>query len=342
MDEVCVVIPAYNPSDKLLTLIDLLNQKQLNNIIVINDGSYLEYNPIFTALKNKNIILLEHSKNKGKGAALKTAFQYILDHSALNDIGIVTADADLQHIETDIVMMCKQLKKNPHHLHLGVRTFQKNIPWRSLIGNKLTQFFYHLFYRQNITDTQTGLRGIPYSFLPLLCEIQDNGYEFELSMLILAKKNNIICEQHSITTVYIDNNKASHFNPLIDSIKIYWVMFRYLASSLSSYVIDFLLFILFYHLSSDLFLSILLPRIISGSYNFLVNHRVVFKSNKKLHNTLQSYLLLSIFTVVTSFYLIKLLMFCGLHIYISKIIADSVIYFFNFYMQRFFVFASKI
>ena len=340
MEEVCIVIPAFNPSDKLLTLIDSLNQKQLNNIIVINDGSNAIYNPIFTTLKNKNIILLEHEKNKG--AALKTAFHYILNNPILNDIGIVTADADLQHIETDIVMMCDQLKKNPDHLHLGVRTFQKNIPWRSLIGNKLTQFFYQLFYRQNITDTQTGLRSIPRKLLPLLCNIHNNGYEFELSMLILAKKNNIICEQHPITTVYIENNNSSHFNPLIDSIKIYWVMFRYLASSLSSYIIDFLLFILFYHLLSNLFLSILLPRIISGSYNFLVNHRVVFKSNKKLRNTLQSYLLLSIFTIISSFYLIKLFMLCGLHIYISKIIADSVIYFFNFYVQRFFVFASKI
>lgn len=225
MEEVCIIIPAYNPSEKIQTLIDTLLSKNLTKIIIINDGSDARYNPIFTALKNKNITLLSHAKNKGKGAALKTAFNYILNYDS-NCLGVVTADADLQHLDIDIKMIADQLKKNPHHLHLGVRTFEKNIPFRSLIGNRLTQFFYHLFFRQKIIDTQTGLRAIPHALLPRLCDIKNNGYEFELSMLIAAKKNNIPCEQHPITTVYFDGNKNSHFNPLIDSIKIYWVMFR--------------------------------------------------------------------------------------------------------------------
>ena len=226
MEEVCIVIPAYNPSEKIHALIDALQFKKLTRIIVINDGSDAIFNTIFTALKNKNVTLLSHEKNKGKGAALKTAFHYILNQSDFNCLGVVTADADLQHLDADIKMIVNQLKKNPHHLHLGVRAFEKNIPLRSLIGNRLTQFLYHLFFRQKITDTQTGLRAIPHTLLQKLCDIKNNRYEFELSMLILARKNNITCEQHPITTVYIDGNKDSHFNPLIDSVKIYWVLFR--------------------------------------------------------------------------------------------------------------------
>lgn len=337
MDEICIVIPAYNPSHKIEALVDALQSNHLNHIIIVNDGSDVSYHPIFAELKNKNITLLSHEKNKGKGAALKTAFRFILDNQ-LHYTGVVTADADLQHLDSDIIMMCAQLQKNPHHLHLGVREFKKNIPLRSLFGNQLTQWLYQLFFKQKISDTQTGLRGIPIALLPMLCDIKNNGYEFELSMLIELKNRNIICEQHPITTVYIDNNNASHFNPLIDSIKIYWVMFRYLGASLSSYVVDFLLFIAFFHLFSDLFISVLCARTISSSYNFSINHRLVFKSNQKMQKTVLSYAMLCIINVVFSFYLIKLLLLFDVNLYVGKIAADTILYFFNFYTQRFFVF----
>lgn len=337
MEDVCIIIPAYNPTSKIETLIDALLSKNNKHIIVVNDGSDATCNPIFTALKNKNITVLSHEKNQGKGAALKTAFRFIIDNK-LNYLGVVTADADLQHLDSDIIMLSNQLKNQPNSLHLGIRTFKKNIPLRSLIGNQLTQFLYKLFFKQSIKDTQTGLRAIPISLLPKLCEIKSNRYEFELSMLIESKKNNVICKQHPITTIYINNNEESHFNPLIDSIKIYWVMFRYLGASLSSYIIDFALFILFFHLLSDLFISVLLARLISSSYNFSINHRLVFKSNQKMQKTILSYAMLCIFNVVFSFYLIKLLLLFGINLYIGKIVADTILYFFNFYVQRIFVF----
>lgn len=338
MPDIYIVIPAYNPSEKIMVLIDSLLQKKLFRIIVVNDGSTPIHDSIFSNLQKKDITLLTHDVNKGKGAALKTAFHHILAHPEQSCIGVVTADADLQHLDTDIEMIGKALQKNPHAMHLGVRQFDKDVPLRSRFGNRMTQFLYRLFFKKHIVDTQTGLRAIPLHLIPSFCEIQSNAYEFELEMLIRATKQQVECQQHVITTVYLDGNKGSHFNPIRDSIKIYWVLFRYTASSASSYFIDFGFFILFHHLFSNIFFSLVLARIISGSYNFMLNHHIVFKSQQKLLDNLKRYFLLSLFAILASYGLIKLFVFLGIHLYMSKIIADILIYCCNFYMQKFFIF----
>jgi glycosyltransferase involved in cell wall biosynthesis len=74
-----ILIPAYNPEDRLLKLIDDLHAAGLGNIVVVNDGSKKSCAPIFDAIRaNSSITLLEHSVNMGKGAAMKTGFDYIL------------------------------------------------------------------------------------------------------------------------------------------------------------------------------------------------------------------------------------------------------------------------
>lgn len=227
MSNTWIVIPAYQPSNSLITLIDQLLQKQLNHIVVVNDGSDAFCNFVFQNIKNKNIVLLNHSKNQGKGAALKTAFRYLIENAG-DFIGVVTADADGQHLANDIAMMVNELIQNPQHFQLGLRTFDANIPKRSYFGNVLTQKIFYRLYKKKVNDTQTGLRGIPISLLPLLCQIKSNGYGFELEMLIVAAKRGVVFDEHPIKTVYIDENKNSHFNPIVDSVKVYWVFIRYL------------------------------------------------------------------------------------------------------------------
>ena len=111
---------------------------------------------------------------------------------------------------------------------MGIRSFDTGVPWRSQFGNNLTRRIFQLFTRIDLHDTQTGLRAIPRSLLPRLLEVKANRYSFELEMLLIASRDRISLVQKPIQTVYLDGNSDSHFNPVLDSLRIYWVFVRYL------------------------------------------------------------------------------------------------------------------
>ena len=95
-----VIIPAYEPEEKLIPLTQQLIAKNLE-VVVVDDGSGENYLPIFTKLTGATV--LTHPENKGKGEALKTAYRYIKETHAHEEVAIVTADSDGQHSPEDIV-----------------------------------------------------------------------------------------------------------------------------------------------------------------------------------------------------------------------------------------------
>lgn len=154
-----ILIPAYQPNDNLVALIKSLRDSQpQQRIIVVDDGSDVDKQVIFSKIQTFNIELLRHTKNKGKGQALKTGFQHWLATSHSKELGIVTADADGQHLPQDILHLSTVFMQSPSDLYLGKRTFnQTPIPWRSRFGNKLTKYILRLFSKTILEDTQTGL-----------------------------------------------------------------------------------------------------------------------------------------------------------------------------------------
>jgi glycosyltransferase involved in cell wall biosynthesis len=225
-----VVIPAYQPEKILINIIEKLKQlSSQQQFIVVDDGSTtIEAKQVFEELSTySNITLLKHTSNQGKGSALKTAFAYFLENFS-EERGVVTADADGQHLPEDIFQIIQSLQK-PQELVLGVRIFGQSVPFRSRFGNGTTRKVFEWYSGLSIQDTQTGLRGISRDLIPSLLTIKENGYAFEMSMLVLAVKKRWGVKQIPITTVYIEQNRSSHFNPLLDSLKIYYVFIRYSA-----------------------------------------------------------------------------------------------------------------
>ena len=160
-----IVIPSYEPDYKLIDLLKKLVNTQQNPIIIINDGSDENYKEIFVEaekeLEEHEGKILVHEVNKGKGRALKTAFQYILQEYP-EAVGCVTADSDGQHTTESIGSIILALRENPQKLILGVRSFSiNNIPWKSWIGNAFSEKIFAYASGAHVSDTQTGLRGIP-------------------------------------------------------------------------------------------------------------------------------------------------------------------------------------
>lgn len=219
------IIPAFNPDEKLIKLVNELKEKY-NKVIIVNDGS--KSDSIFKKLKKESCcIILTHEVNKGKGEALKTAYRYYVDNLSKKYHGVVTMDSDGQHAVSDAVEMSELVEKLDKAV-LGTRLFNtKDTPLRNKIGNRITSRVFKWLYKVYLKDTQTGLRAFPNRLIPLMIEIFGSRFEYEMNVLIeLVKKNEEIYE-HDINTIYLENsNKKSHFKVFEDSYKIYKLMFK--------------------------------------------------------------------------------------------------------------------
>ncbi len=342
--QIAILIPAYKPDNRLLHLIDDLIASGFTSIIVIDDGSPVTCGPIFSEIERLTPCrLVRHAVNLGKGRAIKTGLNHLLTHQP-ETCGVVTCDADGQHLVADVMRVARMLLDNPESLILGVREFDSQVPLRSRLGNVITRGIFFLLIGKYLADTQTGLRGIPTSLIPALLRLGGEGYEFETNMLIAAKSHGLPILQESITTVYIENNRSSHFNPLLDSMKIYFLLLRFVASSLSASVLDFILFTICYKLTSSILLSLFVGRYIVGPFvNFVLNRNYVFHHTERLRATfIKYYLFATVMGLVTYKLILVVTEQLSVGVITAKIAVETLLFVISFTMQRDYIFSPKL
>lgn len=328
------LIPAYNPNELLIDLVDRLNKEKDITIVVVNDGSKEECNKVFKAIK-KNCILLEHEVNKGKGAALKTGYSYIKEN--FDNYIVVTLDCDGQHKIEDAKKLYKYNIEHLDTLVLGSREFDKDVPLRSKLGNTITRYVYKIVSRTTVRDTQTGLRSFSNDLMDLMLEIPGERYEYEINVLLEVAKYEIPIHEITIETIYIDNNSGSHFNPIKDSIKIYKEILKYSLSSIISFCIDFILFKIFLGFF-NLQLSNIFARIISASCNFTMNKKFVFKNKGNVFKAIVSYAALAITVLFLNTILLTFLVGLGIPTLLAKLITEVTLFFLSYFIQHSFIF----
>lgn len=336
------LIPAYEPDKLLLKLLEELSVAELE-IIVVDDGSGIRYNDIFDEVQ-KYGTLLRHERNLGKGAALKTGFSFIREKVYEKAI-VVTLDADGQHTVADTLKICDEVENNPNALILGSRRLSENVPMRSRIGNTVTRCIYRLSTGVKVYDTQTGLRAFGTELIPELCSIKGERYEYEMNVLLEFAEKGIPIRETDIETIYINNNTASHFNALRDSARIYRQIMKFSAASLTGFAVDYIVYTLFSLATTglgntvSLNISNVTARVISGSVNFLLNRRFVFKDKGNLFKAAVKYILLAAIILIGNTLLLNLLVTqLGINRYIAKLIAEILFFTLSYIMQRFFVF----
>lgn len=347
---VTVVIPSLDPDEKLMNLILELKDNGFDDIIVINDGSSAEHRKYFPDPEEYPFCtVLTHRRNRGKGAALKTAFRFFAENRKGRE-GVVTIDGDGQHLTKDIVNCTKRMVEE-NKIILGCRDFSHPfVPKRSRFGNKMTSLVFRLLCGIKISDTQTGLRAIPARYIDDFINIKGSRYEYETNMLLEFKKMHIDYIEQPIDTVYIEDNKASHFRPVVDSFRIYKLILVFVFSSLFSMGVEVLMF---YFLLQFLFkgeLAVLeatiLSRIVSSIVNFSLNRSQVFGKQCKLGRSLFRYTLLAIPLMITSAVCIEALstlMGASQPILktLIKMLVDTILFFVSFRIQQSWVFAPE-
>jgi len=306
LSRISVVLPSLDPDEKLIAVVDGLLEHGFSDIILVNDGSKPENLHYFTdlAAQHPEIHLLHHEVNKGKGAALKNAFRWFLENRP-EGYGVVTVDGDNQHHPAD-TRACSEHMLKTGHCVLGCRDFdQEDVPSRSRFGNKTTSMVFKVFVGMTISDTQTGLRALTREALETLVNVYGDRFEYETNMLLAFKDNAIAFDEVKIRTVYIEENKSSHFRTFTDSWRIYKLIlahfFRYTVSSLISAVVDTVAYSLLTGILGTLLKGFSLTaaagvgaRVISSLLNFFMNKKLVFQTHVDTKKAMLKYYTLAL------------------------------------------------
>jgi glycosyltransferase involved in cell wall biosynthesis len=343
MSNYAFIIPCLNPNQSLVLLVSELIKSTQGYIIIVDDGSDKCTERYFKSiLENKSygdrIILLQHHINMGKGAALKTAFKYILDK--LPEVKFaITLDCDGQHSVKDCLNILQAIKENPDCLILGCRQFTRKIPLRNYIGNKVSNIVYSIILGVSLKDSQTGLRALNREMMKECLKIPFNRYEFETEQLIhLLKRKKVNVIQIPIATIYY-SNQSSHFNTVLDSFRIYFVLFRYFLSSLVTSLIDLLFFVPSLSLTNDILYANLISRFFALIFQFYILRKFVFKVKTYLLIRFISFaiyvLLMGIVSANIQIHLYKDFNF---GILTTKILVESILFFINFAILKVYIF----
>lgn len=335
-----VVIPAYEPSPGLIPLVEMLAKADYR-VIVVDDGSGDSFGHIWDELDERTV-LMHHTHNEGKGAALKTAFKYISDW--MPDAGcIITIDADGQHLVEDMEHVAQCAWLNPGALVLGSRSFDGEVPLRSRLGNTITRWVFSAASRARVRDTQTGLRAFDRSLLGFMLDTGGERYEYEMNVLLRCGRSGVPIIKVPIATVYLDRqNSSSHFNGLRDSIRIYSRIFKFASASLISFCADYLLFLILTAVfpagAVFVIVSNVLARIGSASLNYTLNAKAVFHDGAPAERTLPKYAALAAAILLANSLLLALLTGAGIPSPGAKLLCELILFVLSYFVQSTFIF----
>lgn len=352
------LIPAYEPDKKIKGLIDELIEKGFD-IVVVDDGSGPDFAELFEELSRKATVLT-HSENRGKGAALKTGLNYINKYMAYTesvltpagavtvsgrDAVIVTVDADGQHLPDDVRRVAEISAQRRDALVLGSRALSEDIPARSRFGNTVTRHVYSAATGIHIHDTQTGLRAFHRSLIPRLLKIEGDRYEYEINMLMQLASEGVPIIEERIETVYENNNSGSHFRTVRDSFRVYREILKFSASSLASFAIDYGMYALLLAvtgaagIANNLIISNIGARLVSGTANYIMNKRLVFRSRTGFARSAAQYFLLAAFILAGNTIVLSTLAgTLGINRFAAKLITEAIFFAISWTVQKYVIF----
>ncbi len=195
--KVCCIIPAYQES-RAITQVVNLSQKYCSCVIVVDDGSTDDTSQIAEA---SGAIVLRHSQNLGKGAALRTGFSHAIEMQC--DV-IITIDGDLQHNPHSIPRFIEKINQG-FDVVVGSRytTQSEEMPFVRKLSNLITTQALRVIFKVPVTDSQSGYRAFKKQVLEVI-PVRDDGFAAETEILIDAKRAGFEISEVPIATNYGD------------------------------------------------------------------------------------------------------------------------------------------
>lgn len=193
-----IIIPVFNEEKtieeiiKRVTQVDVLPYEK--EIIVVNDGSNDGTEEILENLKNKfNFILLQHSQNSGKGAAIKTALKKIT-----GDLTLIQ-DADLEYNPQDYQNLLSALDRDFPVVY-GSRKLRKTKRgyFFYYLGGKFLTTFFNIMFGSNLTDVYTGYKLFSSNLIKSI-SLESRGFEVEAEITTKIIKKSIPIKEIAIS-----------------------------------------------------------------------------------------------------------------------------------------------
>lgn len=219
--KIVVIIPALNPLNALIGYVKNMLKFNIEKVIIINDGSDEKYQVVFDELRKLDgCIVLTHQKNKGKGRALKTGFQYVITYIKHVNF-VITVGAHGQHKLDDVQRILQNAAIFSDGIILGVRSFNsKDMPLTSSIGNRTASILFSLLFHKRLLDTQTGLRCIPKQQLYWCIKVPGESFSYDTNMLVEAIKRNIPIYEIPIGRLKLKKNSIMFYDEIINTHKL--------------------------------------------------------------------------------------------------------------------------
>lgn len=175
-----VIIPVYNEVETIIMAIEMVLQVDTSpfrkQVIVVDDGSTDGTREILKGFSNKykEINIIFHKKNMGKGAALRTGF------SVATGDAVIIQDADMEYNPKDWQKMLPLLLKGEADVIYGSRFLgqSQNWIWSHRLGNKALSALTTLLYGHRVTDMETCYKLVKKDVLDLI-HIKAERFDFE-------------------------------------------------------------------------------------------------------------------------------------------------------------------
>ncbi len=348
------VIPSYEPNENLVQLVEDLHRPEIDEIIVVDDGSSAAYRPVFDQIKDK-CTLLTHPLNMGKGAAIKTALRY-LSHHLSQDTGMVFLEDDGKYSTEDALFLLEQCQRFTNILILGQRDFDVAMPgrfrWSNAISSRLVKWACGI----TIQDVQTGLRAAYSTQIPLLLNTPGDRYEYEASQIIYYTKNKRHVLEFPIRVDYKHAQKTTHYHTMGDSLRVFGTLAPNMGATILCLLLNILFFIgLYIGLSwlslqetQTLLAASLAAFLLTAPLNYFMTRSLSSSrstlrdgsSARRNRKELTRYLTAAPLMFLLSTAILWGLCYVGVHFAISKVLAEAVCLFINLMLYRRLVFLA--
>lgn len=211
--KIFIIIPLYNEEKHIINVLRGL-QKYKVTTVVVDDGSSDKSKLKVKKAKLKNVKLLEHKINLGKGAAMKTSADYSFAKGA---DAIVFMDADAQHEPKDLTQFIKALESKKYDVVFGSRNFGYGVPLIRFLGNKFASVLISFLFHVYVTDVICGYKAMTRETYKKI-NWESSGYGVETEIVALVGIKQIKFCEVPVTTIYHNNVKGV---TILDAIGIF-------------------------------------------------------------------------------------------------------------------------
>jgi glycosyltransferase involved in cell wall biosynthesis len=215
---VVAVIPAFDAASTLGAVIEAA--RSTLPVVVVDDGST---DGTAEVARRLGVTLLRHPENRGKGAALKTAFSWALENELA---GVVTLDADGQHLASEIPRFLAAYAETRADLIIGSRRhlFPGMLPRRRL-ANTFSAWGITWASGVPVEDSQSGFRFYSARLMREV-RLRSTGFDLESEVIVAAAQRRLKIAVIPIELGFVDGLATSHYRPLADSLRIAWTVFK--------------------------------------------------------------------------------------------------------------------